>query len=84
MNNEHIKTIQSTSLFIGTIGTAIALLQNSEKLYIVSDYSIQTGNRYNEAILIPKELIEEFKQRLTSYYTEEYNKYVKELKAIEL
>ncbi len=84
MTKEYIKRIQDVSFFMGMIGKAIAFLQNTDNLYVVSDYSVQVRTYNEEAIPIPKELTEEFKQRLVSYYTEEYNKYVKELKAIEL
>lgn len=83
MKKEHIRTIQEASYFLGLIGKYIALLENTEELYIISYCSIDRFN-IEDAIKIPKCLTKEFKQKLEAFFENEYSKYVNELKAIEL
>ena len=84
MNKEDFKTVRNAADSLGIISRAISTLQNSDKLYIIEDYSIQNRFDYQDAIVIPQCLLDEFKERLIAYYAERYNVIVEELKTVTL
>ena len=84
MKREDIKKLQETSYYMSSISKGLALLENSDELYIISDYSYKVNLTPDDTIKIPQCLVQEFKQKLTNYFVERYNEFAKTLKDIEL
>ena len=84
MDKEKIKTISSAADSLAIINRAVTTLQNTDELYIITDYSIKCGLYPGDAIVIPHCLVEEFKQKLLDHYTQKYNETVEDLKKITL
>lgn len=83
MNNDELREISRAADALGIINKAIATLQHGDRLYIVTDYSLNVRFNVDDAIVIPKDLLEEFKQKLLAYYAKRYNEIINELKPID-
>ena len=83
MTREEFSRISKAADSLGIINRAIATLQNEDQLYIVTDYSLHVRLVPGDAITIPRELLDEFKQKLLAHYTKRYNKIINDLKPID-
>lgn len=79
-----IKKISFAADTLGIINRAVTTLQNTDELYIITDYSIKCGMSPGDTIVIPHCLVEEFKQKLLEYYVQKYNETVEDLKKVTL
>ena len=84
MDKGKIKKISFAADTLGVINRAVTTLQNTDELYIITDYSIKCGMYPGDAIVIPQCLVEEFKQKLLEYYVQKYNETVEDLKKVTL
>ena len=84
MDKDKLKKISSAADSLGKINRAVTILQNTDELYIITDYSIKCGLHPDDEIVIPRCLVEEFRQRLLDHYTRRYNEIVEDLKKVTL
>jgi hypothetical protein len=84
MDKDKLKQISSAVDSLGVINRALTTLQNTDWLYVITDYSINCGLHPGDEIFIPQCLVEEFKQKLLDYYTQKYNEIVDDLKKVTL
>jgi hypothetical protein len=84
MDKGKIKKISFAADTLGIINRALNTLQNTDELYLITDYSIKCGLHPGDEIVIPRCLVEEFKQKLLDHYTQKYNEFVEDLKKVTL
>ena len=64
MDKDKLNQIRSAADSLGIIYRAVTILQKTDELYIITDYSIHCGLQPDDEIVIPLCLVEEFKQKL--------------------
>jgi hypothetical protein len=84
MDKDKLNQIRSAADSLGIIYRAVTILQKTDELYIITDYSIHCGLQPDDEIVIPRCLVEEFKQKLLDHYTRRYNEIVEDLKKVTL
>lgn len=84
MEHNDIKAIYEVSFHLERISKALRIVNNSDTLCLISDYSVLNRFDIDDVVTIPRYLQDEFKQKLTDYFIEKYNEYVDKLKTIDL